>query len=85
MNDHETVERADRAKRELELTSESFEKLRAKMVEELIACPVGQDLKIAKLHMGLQMIDAVRKSLVDMVINGTVAAHAIAAQNLLRP
>jgi hypothetical protein len=86
MNDHEAAARGDRAKYELELTAEAFEKLHAAMVEELVQTPVGADLKIQRLHMGLQQLAGIRKALLDVVNNGQIARQAIAIHTgLLRP
>lgn len=85
MTEQESADRGDRAARELELTNAAFDQLRETMIEELIGAPIGS-AKVGNLHVALQTIEGVRKSLMQMVLNGQVARHAIAAEStLLRP
>lgn len=86
MSEQQTAARGERAMTELAETAAAFERLRAAMIEELVATPVGQTLKIERLHMGLQQLDGVRKALVQVVNHGAVARQALASETgLLRP
>ena len=86
MSDQGIAARGERAARELAETTEAFEALKRAMIEELIATPVGQTLKIERLHMGLQQLDGVRKALVQVVNHGAIARQALAVETgLFRP
>ena len=81
MNDHEAVSKGQRAKHELDLTGEAFDKLEAAMIEHLIAAPIGSDQLIGRLHAGLQTVRAIRSAMREMIDNGRIAEHALALAN----
>lgn len=76
-NPHDTIARAGRAERELELTTEIFAGLRQAMLEQIASSGVEHVAKREKLFMGIQSLEAVRKMLMGCVSAGAVAEHAL--------
>jgi hypothetical protein len=82
----ETLRVAERAATELTQTSAAFDRLRAAMVEELLASAVGNAAVREKLYLGVQVLDGVRRALQEAVSAGEVANYRVllAEQGLLR-
>lgn len=85
MTDKETVALGHRAAHELELTEAAFEKVRAALIEKMIATPPERPDTILKLHMAAQTVTDIRRALFAMVQDGQVAEVALANSGLTRP
>lgn len=85
MSDQHRVARGHAAERELTETAAAFEAVEAALVKALAETPVGQEAKVLNLHKALQNLAAVRQALMNVIQDGQVAAHAIAAAGLTRP
>jgi hypothetical protein len=80
MNDEQIAARGHRASKELELCEASFGRLRDAALAKIIASPVGNAAERETLCITLQVIEAVRNDLMQMVQGGHVAEHLIEAQ-----
>jgi hypothetical protein len=87
MTDHEAVAKGEQARRELALTEAAFAGLRQAALEEIVATPPDQQAKRERLIICAQVIDALKKALLEAVDGGEVASYRLklAEQNLLRP
>jgi hypothetical protein len=84
LTDEERISRGLRAFGELEEVGAAFDAVRDALVKTLSETPVGQDVKVLKLHMALQNLAAVKQALRDVIDNGQMAQHAVAAAGLTR-
>lgn len=85
MNDQERVSRGRRTFDELEEVSAAFDAVEAAILRTLADTPIGQETKVLNLHKAAQNLAAVRQVLKDVIDDGVVAQHAIAAAGLTRP
>lgn len=85
MSDQAAAARGHRALNELTEVSGAFDAVEAALLKNLAETPVGADAKILKLHMAVQNLAAVRQALREVIDDGQVAQHAIAASGLTRP
>jgi len=85
--DRQAAAEASRARVELETTGRHLAGIRAAMIEELIRTPAEHPAKRDRLITGVQIIDALKKSLENAVSAGDVANYrlALAEQDLFRP
>ncbi len=82
--DRAALQSAERAATELRETEAAFGRLRAAMVEELLASPVAAEALREKLYLGVQVLDGVRRALHEAVGAGEVAQYRslLAAEGL---
>jgi len=73
--DRAALQGAERAAAELQQTEAAFARLRAAMVEELLASPVAQGALRETLYLGVQVLDGVRRALHEAVSAGEVANY----------
>lgn len=66
---------AGQARAELAQTEEAFAKVRAGMLEVIAKSDLGESVLREKLYMGVQMLDAVKKMLLDTAAGGDVAEY----------
>jgi hypothetical protein len=73
--DRAALQAAERSAVELSQTEAAFGRLRAAMVEELLASPVAADALREKLYLGVQVLDGVRRALHEAVGAGDVVRY----------
>lgn len=85
MSDEARAARGRRAANELTEVTSAFDAVESALLRALSDTPVGQDLKVLKLHMAVQNLAAVKKALRDVIDDGLMAESAIAVAGLTRP
>jgi hypothetical protein len=83
--DAATLARAERARRELDLTSELIAAMEAALVDRWITTPIDAAAHREKLYHAAAALRAVRKALMDAVQAGEVVRHAAAMAELMGP
>jgi hypothetical protein len=83
--DRRAAARGAQAEAELELVGQAFEQLKAAAIEEWLNTSSGQVEKREKLHQVANLVDTVRRTLMDIAANGKIARMAMAERDLLRP
>jgi hypothetical protein len=73
--------RAGRVRREFEETQAAFDAVRLAMVETLFATAVDRAAEREKLYLGVQVLDAVRKSMMDAISTGEIEEYAQRVRN----
>ena len=85
MTDEQRVARGHRAFGELTEVGDAFDRVETAIMKTLAETPVGQELKVLNLHKSVQALAAVRKALQDVIDDGLMAEHALAAAGLTSP
>jgi type VI protein secretion system component VasK len=75
MGEAERLERAERARSELMLTEQAFDKLRASLTEKLLTTTLEQSGLRERLYSAVQSLDAVREALRQAVQDGDVVNY----------
>jgi hypothetical protein len=87
MTDEERIGRAQRARTELGLTEDAFEKVKAALVARMLETTVGTDGDQVRLRcvLAVQNLKAVRQMLFDIAMDGQTVEQALETADLLRP
>jgi hypothetical protein len=83
MTDEQLSAQGYAAERELELTKDAFEKVQQAIIASMLETSPTNQAKILQLHTAAQILDAVRKALLNTVQTGQIARHALAEAGLL--
>jgi hypothetical protein len=85
MNDHEAISRGHRAFAEYSELEAVFTMLEDGIIREMKNTPIGQDSKVLRLHMSLDVVAGVRAGLRAMIDGRLLAEHALGVAELNRP
>lgn len=85
MTDAERSARGHRAFNELAELQEVFDKLERGVFVELQRTPIGQDVKVQRLHMTLHNLAGIQQAMREMVDDGRMVEAALAMAGINRP
>lgn len=80
MNDHEAVASGAQAEQAMAVLGPAMAKVRAAILEQLIATSPQQSERVLALHSAAQTIDATLAVIKAVIADGQMAAHALSAQ-----
>lgn len=84
MTDDEAVAAGARAEQALGVLDPAMEAVKAAILKELIKTSPQMSEKILALHRAVQIVDATREAIWDVVNNGKIASVAIQSAGLTR-
>ena len=76
MIDSDVMRRAERAKRELRETEIAFNEVRSVLVTKLLSSGLDESDKRERLYLAVQVLDAVRSAMRDVMAGGEIEAKA---------